>query len=156
MRLVGAGVALAALLLAVADLLADGGASSHARSHAAIALGVLIAAGAILWVRPVGGPAGRALVIAFMLVAAGQLIEGVGALGYAADNDTRHSDLALAHDVGSMVAPVALLSLAVAVGIAAAARIAPRSRPAAIARGAVFVGASVAGVVMVAVLSGLL
>jgi hypothetical protein len=155
-RLVGVGVALAAALLAGADALADGGASSHARLHAAIALGALIAAGAVLRVRPVGGPASRALVIAFVLVAGGQLLEGVGALGYAADNDTRRSDLALAHDAGIAVAPVALLSLAVAVGIAAAARIAPGSRFAAIARGAVFVGVSVVGVVLVAVISGVL
>lgn len=154
--LVGAGVALSVVLLAGADLLAEGGARGHARLHAGVALIALILAGAIQLARPIGGAARRAGIVAFVLVAIAQLLEGVGALGYAADNDTRRSDLALAHDAGVAATPLALLSLAVAAGIAVAARVRSGSRRASIAQGAVFVGVTVGGVLVVAVLTGVL
>lgn len=118
---VGGGIILAIALLAGAGILAESQATDHARLHAAVALAVLLLAGAILGVRPRPGTPSRAMIIGLVLFAGAQLLESVGALGYAADNDTRRNDLAIAHDVGLVATPIAMLALVVAVAIAVGA-----------------------------------
>jgi hypothetical protein len=113
-------IVVAVALLASAGILAESGATDHSRLHAAIALAILIVAGTILRVRPNPSIVRRAPVVGLVLLAAAQLIESVGALGYGPDNDTRRNDIALAHDFGVMATGVAMLAMVVAVGIAAA------------------------------------
>ena len=112
-------VVIAVALLATAGILAESGATDHSRLHAAIALALLVIAGTILRVRPSPSIARRAPVIGLVLLAGAQLIESVGALGYGPDNDTRRSDIVVAHDIGLMATGVALLAMVVAVAIAA-------------------------------------
>jgi hypothetical protein len=116
---VAGAIVVAIALLASAGILAEAGATDHSRLHAAIALAVLLIGGTILLTRPNPSIASRAPVVGLVLIAAAQLIESVGALGYGPDNDTRRSDIALAHDIGTMATGVALLALVVSVAIAA-------------------------------------
>jgi hypothetical protein len=112
-------IVVAVALLAGAGILAESGATDHSRLHAVIALTLLLVAGVILRVRSDPGIARRAPVIGLVLLAAAQLIESVGALGYGPDNDTRRNDLVLAHDFGVMATGVAMLAMVVTVAIAA-------------------------------------
>ena len=112
-------VVIAVALLASAGILAESGATDHSRLHATIALALLLIAGIILRFRPDPGIARRAPVVGLLLLAAAQLIESIGALGYGPDNDTRRNDVVLAHDFGVMATGVAMLAMVVAVAIAA-------------------------------------
>jgi len=118
-RLAVAGeIVVAVALLASAGVLAESGATDHSRLHAAIALALLVIAGIILG-RPDPSIARRAPVVGLLLLAAAQLIESIGALGYGPDNDTRRNDIVLAHDFGVMATGVAMLAMVVAVAFAA-------------------------------------
>jgi hypothetical protein len=85
-------------LLVGADVIADGVAASHVRYHALIALAVL--ATAVLPARRSDGSArGAAPALGLWLLAAAQVVEGVGGAGYDAANATRNG-LAVIHDLG--------------------------------------------------------
>jgi hypothetical protein len=146
-------VVIAVVLLASAGVLAESGATDHSRLHAGIALALLVIAGIILRVRPDPSIARRAPVIGLVLLAAAQLIESVGALGYGPDNDTRRNDIVVAHDVGVMATGVAMLAMVVAVAIAAGS-LTGRSRRGILVPSLVVFGIIAAGFLLVRVLVG--
>ncbi|MDP9337086.1 MAG: hypothetical protein M3Q30_27750, partial [Actinomycetota bacterium] len=146
-------IVIAVALLATAGILAESGATDHSRLHAAIALALLITAGTILRVRPNPSIVRRAPVIGLVLLAAAQLIESVGALGYGPDNDTRRNDIAVAHDIGVMATGVAVLTVVVAVAIAAGF-LTGRSRRGILVPSLVVFGIITAGFLLVRVLVG--
>ncbi len=146
-------IVIAVALLATAGILAESGATDHSRLHAAIALALLITAGTILRVRPNPSIVRRAPVIGLVLLAAAQLIESVGALGYGPDNDTRRNDIAVAHDIGVMATGVAVLTVVVAVAIAAGF-LTGRSRRGILVPSLVVFGIIAAGFLLVRVLVG--
>ncbi len=146
-------VVIAVALLASAGVLAESGATDHSRLHAAIALALLVIAGAILRVRPNPSIARRAPVIGLVLLAGAQLIEAVGALGYGPDNHTRRSDIVVAHDIGVMATGVAMLAMVVA-GAIAAGSLTGRSRQGILVPSLVVIGIIVVGFLLVRILVG--
>ena len=147
-------IVVAVALLASAGVLAESGATDHSRLHAGIALAVLVIAGAILRVRPNPSIARRAPVIGLVLFAGAQLLESVGALGYGPGNDTRRSDVVVAHDIGVMATGVAMLAMVVAVAIAAGSLTAHRSRQGLLLPSLVGFGVLAVGFMLVRVLVG--
>jgi hypothetical protein len=148
-------IVIAVALLATAGILAESGATDHSRLHAGIALAVLVIAGTILRVRPDPSIASRAPVIGLALLAAAQLIESVGALGYGPDNDTRRNDIVVAHDIGLMATGVAMLALVVALAIAAGSLTAGRSRQGILVPSLVVFGIIAVGFLLVRLVVGL-
>lgn len=109
--------ATAAILLIAGNVLADGGAAGHLRLHAVMAIVLLAVAGVLAWRWPTSGIATLAPAIGLALLAGAQLLEAVGAAGFAADNDTRRSSLAALHDAGLSVSPIGMVATVVGVGI---------------------------------------
>ena len=140
-------------LLASAGVLAESGATDHSRLHAGIALALLVIAGIILRVRPNPSIVRRAPVVGLVLLAAAQLIEAVGALGYGPDNDTRRNDIVVAHDIGVMATGVAMLAMVVTVAIAAGS-LTSRSRQGILVPSLVVFGIIAVGFLLVRVLVG--
>ena len=151
---VAAEIVIAVALLASAGILAESGATGHSRLHAATALVLLIIAGTILRVRPNPSIARRAPVIGLALLAAAQLIESVGALGYGPDNETRRNDIVVAHDIGLMATGFALLAVVVAAAIAAGSLMARGSRKGTLAPSVVVVGIIAVGFLLVRIVVG--
>ncbi len=110
-------VAGATILLIAANMFADGGAADHLRVHAVMALVLLAVAGLIAWRWPSAGIPTVAPAVGLVLFGGAQLLEAVGAAGFAADNDTRRSSLAELHDVGLAVSPIGMVAAVVGVGI---------------------------------------
>ena len=118
---VTASMATAVLLLLLSGLLAEGEATAHVRYHSLIALTLVLVAGWVVLGRSRATVASRAPVVGLLLIALGQLVEGTGAFGYAADDDTRRYGIVVLHDAGIGVTFLALVALALALAIAAAA-----------------------------------
>ena len=121
-------VVVAIALLASAGILAESG-TDHSRAHTAVALAVLVVAAVIVAIVRRSSIASRAPVVGLALFAMAQLLESLGALGYGPDNDTRRSDLVVAHDIGLVATGITMLGLVVAVALSAGALIAGYFRP---------------------------
>jgi len=115
-----AALIVAAVLLAVAaGPIAVGDATTHAREHgtvAAVTAAILAFVG--LTIRPPdSGPVlsvWRAVLVAFAFLAAVQLIEGVGGMGYGPSNEgTRYSWLVTVHLVGVLATFVGYVAVLV-------------------------------------------
>jgi hypothetical protein len=146
-------IVIAVALIASAGILAESGATDHSRLHASIALALVIVAGTILRIRPNPSLVRRAPVVGLVLLAAAQLIESVGALGYGPDNDARRNDIVVAHDIGVMATGVAMLAMVIAVAIAAGA-LTGRSRRGILVPSLVVFGVIAVGFLLVRVLVG--
>lgn len=118
--LVAVGLVAAAALLFGSSLIASGRDTGHAQFHALSALMALVPAALLVARarRPTLAALGPA--IGLWLLAATQLVEGVGALGYGADG-SRVNGLVALHDLGLAITPIGLIgaALGVAAGIGA-------------------------------------
>jgi len=127
---IGAVAVAAVLLWLAAGVVSSGEAASHAQLHAVSALAMLGIGGAIVarWGR--AGLIAFAPAIGFTLFATAQVVEGLGALGYAPDNETPESGLADLHDVGLALTGPVLVALfagiAISLGLVVARRTARR------------------------------
>jgi len=122
-RIVAIGFVLALTQLLVAEVVAEGGATGHAWFHVLFfALPALAGAAGIMVLWPNAGLASRIPVIGLLALAAAQLIESVGAMGFDADNDARVRGIVVLHDLGLGLSAIgmiaAILGLAVGIGIA--------------------------------------
>jgi hypothetical protein len=104
-----------AIGLLVAGMLVGAGGGDHAKFHAILGLLALMPAGILAAQRGRPTLASLAPTIGLWLLAATQLIEGVGALGYGADGYTRVNGLVALHDLGLGLAPIGLIGAAVGV-----------------------------------------
>lgn len=113
--LVGVGFAGAVALLFGSSLAGPGSATGHAQFHGLFALGALIPAGLLVATAKRPTLASLAPVLALWLLAATQLVEGVGALGYGADGYSRVNGLVVLHDIGLALTPIGLIGTAIGV-----------------------------------------
>jgi hypothetical protein len=141
-----------AVILGLSFLMADRVASDHAYFHAMFALIGAVPAG-ILATRPHPARWRQVAIVGLELLAITQLVEAVGAWGFAPDNDTVTGPIKGLHDVGLAISPLGLLGavVGVAVAVALALRAQGRSMVAVAAGG----GTAVVGLVVVAKLIGL-
>jgi hypothetical protein len=153
-RLVAAALLTTIGLLAASVLVGAGSAAGHAQFHAILALAALLPAGILVARTDHPTVASRAPAIGLWLLAATQLIEGLGALGYGADGYTRANGLVALHDLGLGLAPIGLIGAAVGVAAGIGALVGRRTgRPRVAA--AVTVLAGLVGLVGVAKMIGL-
>ena len=151
---IGVEIAAAIVLTIISGVVAAGGATDHARLHAISALVVLLIAGAILFRWPAAGLASRAPAVGLGLFAVGQLLEGAGALGFAADNDTRRNDLAVLHDLGLAATAFGLVAVAIGLAVGIGVGLGRRPGPRRWVGVAVALGFLGAGLLMVKTLIG--
>jgi hypothetical protein len=146
--LVALGLAAAVGLLLASLFLAAGSAAGHAQLHAITGLAALVPAGTL--VARVDRPtmASRAPAIGLWLLAATQMIEGLGALGYGADGYTRANGLVALHDLGLGLAPIGLVGAAVGVAAGIGTLVGRRSNRPRVAAGVTVLAALVALVVV--------
>ncbi len=94
----------------------------HATGHAALAIPLVLLIVASIWSwppprpRPTSRRARRIIIVGLTAIAAGQILESLGALGYTGDTRTRPA-LAAAHDAGVLAGPLGILIVAVGVAI---------------------------------------
>lgn len=140
-----------AVIVGLSFLMADRVASGHAHFHALFGLIGAVPAG-ILASRPQPARSRQIAIVGLELLAITQLVEAVGAWGFAPDNETVTGSIKAVHDLGLAVAPLGLLGAVggVAVAVAVALRAQGRS-VVAIAAG---VGIAALGLVVVAKLIG--
>lgn len=122
-RIVAVMVFLALAQLAVAQVVADGGATGHAWVHVLLFVLPSLALAALIVLRwPNAGHAARLPVIGLSTLAAAPLIESVGALGFGVDNESRVNGIVILHDLGLGLTGIGLLAalvgMATGVGIA--------------------------------------
>jgi hypothetical protein len=120
-------------LLVGADVIADGAAAGHVRSHALSAV-VVLAVAALIARRAAGSRPAVAPAIGLWLFAAAQLVEGVGGAGFVAANQTRNS-LAVIHDLGIALTSVGLVAAVVGIAIGGWQALAHRRVPPIVAVG---------------------
>lgn len=124
-RVVALGIVLALIQLPVAELVADGGATGHAWFHVLFfALPALAVAAGIMVLWPNAGLASRIPAVGLLALAAAQLIESVGAMGFDADNDARVRGIVVLHDLGLGLSAIGMLAAAIglALGLGIAGR----------------------------------
>lgn len=110
-RVVVAMIVLALAQLVVAGVLADGEAAGHAWFHVLFFVLPSLALAAIIVFRwPDAGLAARLPVLGFCTLAAAQLVESVGALGFGVDNETRVNGIVVLHDLGLGLTGIGLLA----------------------------------------------
>jgi hypothetical protein len=141
-----------AAIVVLSFLMADRVASGHAYFHVMFGLVGALPAGILATGRE---PARwrSVAIVGLELLAITQLVEAIGAWGFAPDNDTVISGVKAMHDLGLAISPLGLAGAVVAVAIAVAMALQSRGRSAvAVAAGA---GIAVVGLVVVAKLIGL-
>lgn len=122
-QVVAVAIGLALIQLPVAAVVAEGEATGHAWFHVLFfALPALAVAAGIVVLWPNAGLASRIPAFGLLALAAAQLIESVGAMGFDADNDARVSGIVVLHDLGLGLSAIgmfaAAIGLAVGLGIA--------------------------------------
>lgn len=111
------GLVAGAGVVVTATFIVEGLASGHATFHASLSSVLLAVAGAILVAWPDAGLATRAPAAGLVLFAATQLVESLGAFGYASDNDTRVNAMVVLHDLGVGLAAVGLPAVVIGLGV---------------------------------------
>jgi len=142
--LVATGLAGAIGLLTASVLVGAGGAAGHAQFHAILALTALIPAGVLMARADRPTLASRGPAIGLWFLAATQLVEGVGALGYGADGYSRANGLVALHDLGLGLAPIGLVGAAVGVAAGIGSLVGRRSHRPRVAVGVTVLAALVA------------
>lgn len=128
-RLLGACLLASVGLVILALLLARVASSGHAIFHASSALLVLALGAAIIARWPAAGAASLAPAVGCLLMGISQLVEGVGALGYGVDGNSRQNGLVVLHDLGLAITPIGLVAMVLGFGIAVAALAGRRRGP---------------------------
>ena len=117
-RIVAIGFILALTQLLVAEVIAEGEATGHAWFHVLFfALPALVVAAGVIVLWPNAGLASRIPVIGLLALAAAQLIESVGAMGFAADNDARVSGIVVLHDLGLGLSAIGMIAAILGLGV---------------------------------------
>jgi hypothetical protein len=127
-------VAWSLVMLVVPVLLALPLAVGHAQYHAILAIAAAVPA-LVIALRRGAQPtiASAAPIVGLATLAATQLVESVGGLGYAPDNDTRVNGLVAFHDIGLAITPIGLIAALVGVVVGAGALAGRRSKRPALA-----------------------
>ncbi|TAK02336.1 MAG: hypothetical protein EPO36_02360 [Chloroflexota bacterium] len=99
-RLLVAAILVCLVQVILAQFLSGIVAAGHATYHAVIAIAVLVPALGIALRWPHSGTATWAPALGLLALAAAQLVESLGAFGYAVDNDTRANGMVVLHDLG--------------------------------------------------------
>lgn len=142
------GLVTAALVIAIgllgAGMLVGAGGGDHAKFHAFLAFFALMPAGILAAQAARRTMAAWAPAVGLWLLAATQLVEGVGALGYGADGYSRANGLVALHDLGLGLAPIGLIGAAVGVAAGIGALVGRRTGRPRVAAGVTVLAALVA------------
>ncbi len=132
--LVAALIASALVMLVVPAVLALPLAVGHAQFHAILAL-VVLAPTLVLALRRGDRPtiASTAPIVGLAALAAAQLVESVGGLGYGPDNEWRANGLVAFHDLGLAIVPVGMVAALIGITAGFAVIVGRRSRRPALA-----------------------
>ena len=141
-----------AAIVVISFLMAATVASGHAYFHTLFGLVGAVPAG-ILATRPNPARWRSVAIVGLELLAITQLVEAVGAWGFAPDNDTVVSPIKALHDLGLAISPIGLIGAVAGLALGAAVALRGRGQPmVAVAAGG---GIAAVGLFVVAKLIGI-